>query len=100
MVMSFSDEILRLDQKDLRVQGFMTALGTGQEQTHFLLSAVPSSCPFCVPAVAYEIVEVISKKPVTYGFDPIIVAGKLSVEPVPVELNLMQPAISLGWSGR
>src|SRR5258708_38759039 len=55
VVISFSDEILRLDQKELRVQGFMIPLGTGQEQTHFLLSAVPPSCPFCVPAVAYEI---------------------------------------------
>ena len=79
LVMNFSDEILGLDQKELRVQGFMIPLGTGQEQTHFLLSAVPPSCPFCVPAVAYEIVEVRSSKPVAYGFEPIVVAGRLSV---------------------
>ena len=79
MVLNFSDEILRLDQQDLRVQGFMIPLGTGQEQTHFLLSAVPPSCPFCVPAVAYEVVEVLSRKPMAYGFEPIVVAGRLSV---------------------
>ena len=79
MVLNFSDEILRLDQKDLRVQGFMIPLATGQEQTHFLLSAVPPSCPFCVPAVAYEIVEVLSKKPLVYGVDPVVVAGRLDV---------------------
>src|SRR6266478_112534 len=79
MVLNFSDEILRLDQQDLRVQGFMIPLGTGQEQTHFLLSAVPPACPFCVPAVAYEVVEVLSRKPMAYGFEPIVVAGRLSV---------------------
>jgi hypothetical protein len=79
MVLNFSDEIIQLDQKDLRVQGFMMPLGPGLQQSHFLLSAVPPSCPFCVPAVAYEIVEVIAKKPVAFGVDPIVVGGKLSV---------------------
>jgi uncharacterized protein len=79
MVLNFSDEILALDEKQLRVQGFMIPLGTGQEQKHFLLSAVPPSCPFCVPAVAFEVVEVLSGKPVTYGFNAIVISGKFAV---------------------
>jgi hypothetical protein len=79
VALRFSDDILALDQKNLRVQGFMIPLGVGDQQTHFLLSAVPPSCPFCVPAVAYEIVEVRSSEPVPYGFEPIVVAGKLAV---------------------
>jgi uncharacterized protein len=79
IVLNFSDEILQLNEKNLRVQGFMIPLGMGKEQTHFLLSAVPPSCPFCVPAVAYEIVEVLSSKPISYGFEPIVVAGRLVV---------------------
>ncbi|HKE41495.1 MAG TPA: hypothetical protein VKG21_16760 [Casimicrobiaceae bacterium] len=77
--LSIGDEILALDQKTLRVQGFMIPLGMGDEQSHFLISAVPPSCPFCVPAVAYEIVEVRSSKPIRYGVEPIVVSGKFAV---------------------
>lgn len=79
IVLSISDDILALDQKSLRVQGFMIPLGMGDEQTHFLVSAVPPSCPYCVPAVAYEIVEVTSAKPVHYGTEPIVMSGKFTV---------------------
>jgi hypothetical protein len=79
IALSIGEEILALDQKSLRVQGFMIPLGMGDEQNHFLISAVPPSCPYCVPAVAYEIVEVRSSKPVRYGFEPIVVSGTFSV---------------------
>jgi len=79
MTLSIGDEIVALDQKSIRVQGFMIPLGMGGEQSHFLISAVPPSCPYCVPAVAYEIVEVRSTKPVRYGFEPIVVSGKFEV---------------------
>ncbi|TMH33432.1 MAG: hypothetical protein E6H66_12235 [Betaproteobacteria bacterium] len=79
MVLSISDEILALDQKSLRVQGFMIPLGVGDEQNHFLISAVPPSCPYCVPAVAYEIVEVRSNKPIRYGTEPIVMSGTFAV---------------------
>jgi hypothetical protein len=79
VVLSISDDIQALDQKSLRVQGFMIPLGMGDEQSHFLISAVPPSCPYCVPAVAYEIVEVRSSKPVRYGVEPIVVSGKFAV---------------------
>ena len=79
LVLSISDDIQALDQKSLRVQGFMIPLAMGDEQSHFLISAVPPSCPYCVPAVAYEIVEVRSSKPVRYGVEPIVVSGKFAV---------------------
>lgn len=79
IALSIGDEILALDQKTLRVQGFMIPLGMGDEQSHFLISAVPPSCPFCVPAVAYEIVEVRSTKPIRYLVEPIVVSGKFAV---------------------
>jgi hypothetical protein len=79
MVPRFSKEILMLDQKPVRVQGFMLPLGMGDQQTHFLLSAVPPHCPFCLPAGPEALVEVVAKKRVDYGFEPIILAGKFSV---------------------
>lgn len=79
MVPQFSRDILGLDQKDVRVQGFIIPLDMGDKQKHFLLSAVPPHCPFCLPAGPDAIVEVHAKKPLQYGFEPIIVAGRFAV---------------------
>lgn len=79
MVPQFSKEILALDQQPVRIAGFMMPLDMTEKQRHFLLSAVPASCPFCMPAGPEAIVEVTSKQPVKFGFDPIIMSGKLSL---------------------
>jgi hypothetical protein len=79
MVPKFSDEVLKLDSRAVRVQGFIMPLDMGDEQHHFLLSAVPPSCPFCMPAGPDSIVEVVAKKTVAYGYEPIIVSGKFAV---------------------
>lgn len=79
MVPQFSRDILGLDKKDVRVQGFIIPLDMGDKQAHFLLSAVPPHCPFCLPAGPDAIVEVHAKKPLAYGFEPILVAGRFAV---------------------
>jgi uncharacterized protein len=79
MVPEFSREILGLDKQVVRVYGFMTPLDMTDQQKHFLLSAVPASCPFCMPAGPEAIVEVMSKMPVKYGVEPIIIGGTLSL---------------------
>jgi hypothetical protein len=79
MVPKFSDEILALDSKAVRVQGFILPLDLGDQQHHFLLSAVPPHCPFCLPAGPDAIVEVVAKKKVAYGFEPVILTGKFAV---------------------
>ena len=79
MVQKFSDEVLSLDSKDVRVQGFILPLDIGDQQQHFLLSAVPPHCPFCMPAGPDAVVEVIARKKVAYGFEPILLSGKFVV---------------------
>jgi uncharacterized protein len=79
IVPQFSRDILALDQKDVRVYGFMIPLEMTDQQKHFLLSAVPPHCPFCLPAGPDAIVEVQAKKPLAYGFEPIVVAGRFAV---------------------
>lgn len=79
MVAEFSKDILVLDKKDVRVQGFIIPLDMGDKQKRFLLSAVPPHCPFCLPAGPDAIVEVTAKTPVKYGFEPIVIAGKFVV---------------------
>lgn len=78
IVPQFSNEILALDKKLVRVYGFMMPLDMTDQKKHFLLSAVPPSCPFCMPAGPEALVEVMSKRPVKYAFEPIIMMGKLS----------------------
>jgi len=79
MVPEFSPDILKLDRTDVRMQGFIIPLDIGDRQKRFLLSAVPSHCPFCMPAGPDALVEVVAKTPVKFGFEPIVVSGKLAV---------------------
>lgn len=78
-VPQFAQSITALDQKEVKVQGFMMPLQVGDKQTHFVLSAMPQTCSFCMPGGPESLVEVKTKRPVKYTFEPVIVTGKLSV---------------------
>jgi len=75
----FSKIISALDQKEVKLQGFMMPLDMGEKQKRFLLVALPPSCAFCLPGGPDQMVEVVAKTPVKYGFDPIVVSGKFVV---------------------
>jgi len=79
MVPEFSKDIQTLDQREVKVQGFIIPLDMGDRQKRFLLSAVPPHCPFCMPAGPDAIVEVIAKTPVKYSIEPIVVSGKFAL---------------------
>lgn len=79
MVPEFHRDILALDARETRVQGFMIPLDVGDKQKRFLLTAVPPHCSFCLPAGPDAVVEIVAKSPVRYTFDPIVVSGKFSV---------------------
>lgn len=78
-VPQFAQSVASLDQKEVKVQGFMMPLQVGDKQTHFVLSAMPVTCSFCMPGGPEALVEVKTKQPVKYSFDPVMVSGKLSV---------------------
>jgi hypothetical protein len=78
-VPQFSQTVASLDQKEVKVQGFMMPLQVGDKQSHFVLSAMPVTCAFCMPGGPEALVEVKTKRPVKYSFEPITVSGKLSV---------------------
>ncbi len=79
LVPTFPAAVQALDRKTVKVQGFMTPLEAGDKQQHFLLSSVPTSCSFCVPAGPEGMVEVRTKKPVRYTLEPVVVEGTLAV---------------------
>jgi hypothetical protein len=78
-VPQFSSGVAALDQKQVKVQGFMLPLEMGDKQTHFVLAAMPQTCAFCMPGGPESMVEVKTKAPVKYSLDAVIVSGKLSV---------------------
>ena len=78
-VPQFAQSVASLDQKEVKVQGFMMPLEVGDKQSHFVLSALPVTCSFCMPGGPEALVEVKTKQPVKYSFDAIVVSGKLSV---------------------
>jgi hypothetical protein len=78
-VPKFAQNVAQLDQKEVKIQGFMMPLQVGDKQTHFVLSAMPVTCSFCMPGGPEQLVEVKTKRPVKYSFEPIVVTGKLSV---------------------
>ena len=79
MVADFSKAILALDRSDVKLQGFMIPLDIGEQQRHFLISAVPPHCQFCLPAGPDALVEVEAKTPIAFSLDPIVVSGRFAV---------------------
>ena len=78
-VPQFARDVAALDQKQVKVQGFMMPLQTGDKQSHFVLTAMPQSCSFCMPGGPESMVEVKSKTPVKYTFEPVVLTGKLAI---------------------
>ncbi|UXH80317.1 DUF3299 domain-containing protein [Roseateles amylovorans] len=79
VIPSFPAAVQALDKRTVKVQGFMMPLEPGDKQSHFLLSSVPTTCSFCVPAGPEGLVEVRSKSPVRYTLEPVTVEGQLAV---------------------
>src|SRR5687767_6053035 len=78
-VPQFAKDVAALDQKDVKVQGFMMPLQVGDKQSHFVLTAMPQSCAFCLPGGPESMVEVKTKAPVKYTFEPVVLTGKLAI---------------------
>lgn len=81
LVPSYPAAVQVLDKQRVKLQGFMMPLEPGDKQRHFLLSSVPTSCNFCVPAGPEGLVEVRSKTPLRYTLEPVVVEGVMTVLP-------------------
>lgn len=113
MVPQFAKPILALDAREQRVQGFMIPLDLGDRQQHFLISAVPPHCGFCLPAGPEAVVEVVAKTPIGYSLQPIVVSGRFAVlkddpngvlyrltDATQVEVVKVAPGAPIGFPGR
>jgi hypothetical protein len=79
LVPTYPAAVQALNERMVRVQGFMLPLEPGNKQRHFLISSVPTTCSFCVPAGPEGLIEVRSKTPVKYTLEPVLLEGKLAV---------------------
>lgn len=75
----FTPQIIALDQREVKLQGFMMPIVAGETHDHFLLTMRPADCPFCLSVGPEYIVEVRASKPLKHTFEPIVLAGKFAV---------------------
>lgn len=78
-VPQFSPGVSGLNNREVRLQGFMMPLQMGDKQTHFVLSAMPQTCSFCMPGGPEQLVEVRAKTAFKYTFEPVVLTGRLAV---------------------
>ena len=78
-VPEFAAEIRKLDQQDVKLQGYMMPIAAGEKHDHFLLTMRPVDCPFCLSVGPEYIVEVKAKTSIKHTFEPVVLAGRLSV---------------------
>ena len=78
-VVEFGGDVAALNNRTIKLQGYMMPLDPGTQQRHFLLTSASPTCPYCLPAGAEGLVEVRSTTPIKYTQDAIIVEGKFLV---------------------
>lgn len=76
----FSAQIRELDKQQVKVYGFVLPLSTAAKQKHFLISPLPTHCPFCISQGPDSMIEVVARIPVEFSqWDPIVVSGRLEL---------------------
>jgi hypothetical protein len=75
----FSPDVKKLDNKSIKVAGFMMPIEQRETHKRFMLSAVPPGCPFCLPGGPNSIIEVFLKTPRKYTTDAIVVSGTMNL---------------------
>ena len=75
----FAAGVAALDAKEVKIQGFMMPLEMGDKQSHFILSATPQDCAYCMPGGPEQMVEVRTKTAVKYTLEPVVLKGRMAV---------------------
>ncbi len=79
MTKNFTEEVKALDDQSVQIMGFLYPLKGGIAHEHFLLTAWPPSCPFCLPAGPTLMVDVQAAEPVEFSEGAILMAGKFDL---------------------
>jgi len=77
---TFSEDILLLDGKSITMEGWIIPLDELRGENYFVLSALPfANCFFCGGAGPETVMEVFSKKEISFTEKKIKVRGTLSI---------------------
>ncbi len=71
----FAPEVQKLDGQEITITGYIFPLQASEKQEHFLLSAYPPSCPYCLPSGPTELIEITDSAPINFTYDPITLHG-------------------------
>ena len=76
---SYPESLKARDGTVVRIRGFMYPLEAGETHRYFLLSALPPSCPFCLPVSARGLIEVKCAEGVRYTLEPVLLEGRFDL---------------------
>jgi hypothetical protein len=79
VVPDFAPAVRELDKAQVKLQGYMLPIVTGEQHDHFLLTMRPPHCPFCLSLGPEYIVEVRASRPIKHTYEPIVLSGRFSV---------------------
>ncbi len=66
--------------KDIVLFGYMLPIEAGEAHRHFLFSSRTSSCPFCMPASAGNLVEIHTDDALPYRNEAFLLQGHFHIE--------------------
>lgn len=75
----FPEEVSQLDGEEIRIKGFIYPLAQGDVQKEFLFTALPPSCPYCLPAGPSRMMEVRSPDGIDFTWDAVLLEGRLEL---------------------
>tara|TARA_B100000886_G_C20410048_1_gene486594 strand:- start:774 stop:1307 length:534 start_codon:yes stop_codon:yes gene_type:complete len=84
----FKDKLKKLNSKEILIQGYMFPLEQSDKQSLFLLGPFPLSCPYHPHTSSNLLIEVHSKKPILFSYEPINIRGRLELVPKDDEYNI------------
>ena len=76
----FPKELIAYKNKHVTLMGYMFPLDANEEQKDFLIGPYPVSCPYHYHTPPSMVVEVLSKEPIPFSYDPLILTGTLSLD--------------------
>ncbi len=84
----FSDEIKKLESKEILVQGYMFPLDQAEKQSLFLLLPFPLSCPYHPHVSSNLLIEIHTENPIIFSYDAVNIKGELELVPKDDEYNV------------
>jgi len=77
----FTDDLKKLDNTEIIIQGYMFPLDADEKQSTFLLGPFPLSCPYHYHVTPNLIIESYAKSPIRFSYEAVNLKGVLELVP-------------------